>query len=107
MPIPGKKLSLNWSTRPLEPGEEKGDYDTVTKDFSPEELLSIGPKVEQKHCDDFKFRSLKSFTYCKDNEASVTESNADYPIFSFSHVKMGKDLPAIIVQKGIPFSLFR
>ena len=69
--------------RPLKADETPGSYHFVYKDFTPAELAIIGPRVNEKHCNDFKFRSCESFSYCKDNETIVTTATAEYPIFVF------------------------
>lgn len=97
------EIKPKWSTRPLKKDEEAGDYDIEEKDFTKEELASIGPKVNAQHCRDFKFISLKSFTYCKENEASVTESTADYPIFSFTNPSWEKIYQPLSYKKQYRF----
>jgi hypothetical protein len=70
--------------RPLTPKETPGSYHfTYNKELSQKELALIGPRVNQKHCDDFKLMSCKSFAYCKENETIVTTSTEDYPILVF------------------------
>ena len=92
-----------WTKRPLKEGEKQGDYDIVEKPFTPEELHSLGPRVEAQHCKDFKFISIKSFTYCKENEASVTESTADYPIYSFTNTAWEKIYQPLSYKKEYRF----
>jgi hypothetical protein len=98
-----KEIKPNWSTRPLKKDEKQGDYHIESKEFTPEELLSIGPKVTAQHCKDLKFISIKSFTYCKENEASVTESTAEYPIFSFTNTAWEKIYQPLSYKKQYRF----
>lgn len=92
-----------WTKRPLNEGEKQGDYDIVAKPFTPEELLSIGPRVTESNCKDFHFLSLKSFTYCKSDVASITESTESYPIFTFSHALWEKIYQPLSYDKGYRF----
>lgn len=92
-----------WSTRPLKEGETAGDYDIEPKDYTPEELSLIGPKVSAQHCRDFKLISLKSFTYCKSDVASITESTENYPIFAFENPKWSKIYQPLSYKKEYRF----
>ncbi|OBQ56070.1 hypothetical protein JJL45_05345 [Tamlana sp. s12] len=74
-----------WETRPLKDDETPKSYSHVFKDFTKEELALLGPCVTAAHCKEFNFESLESFTYCKENEASVTSSTDTYPIYGFTH----------------------
>lgn len=78
-----QEIKPEWTKRPLKKDESHGDYDIEEKDFTEEELSMLGPKVTADHCKDFDFYSLKSFTYCKETEASVTTATDSYPIFAF------------------------
>lgn len=70
--------------RPLKPDEVVGSYSfEYNKNFHPEELAAIGPRVNEVHCGEYSLKSCKSFTYCKENEAVVTRSTAEYPILVF------------------------
>jgi hypothetical protein len=70
--------------RPLTPKETPGTYHFVyNKELSPKELAIIGSRVNNKHCEDFKLKSCKSFAYCKENETIVTTATEDYPILVF------------------------
>lgn len=98
-----KEIKPNWSTRPLKEGEKQGDYHIEAKEFTPHELASIGPRVTAQHCKDLKFISVKSFTYCKENEASVTEATEDYPIFSFTDTAWEKIYQPLSYKKQYRF----
>lgn len=80
-----KEIKPQWTKRPLKKDEKAKDYQIVEKKFTPAELKLLGPKVAAEHCKDFNLVSLKSFTYCKETEASVTESTEDYPIYGFDY----------------------
>lgn len=70
--------------RPLTAKETPGSYHFVyNKELSPKELAIIGPRVNNKHCEDFKLKSCKSFGYCKENETIVTTATEEYPILVF------------------------
>ncbi|MBW4362113.1 hypothetical protein [Flavobacterium taihuense] len=70
--------------RPLKANEQSKQYYFEFNDaLSQKELAIIGPRVNQKHCDDFKLKSCKSYVYCKENEAIVITSTDDYPILVF------------------------
>lgn len=70
--------------RPLTPKETPGTYHFVyNKELSAKELAIIGPRINQKHCEDFNLKSCKSFSYCKENETIVTTATEDYPILVF------------------------
>jgi hypothetical protein len=70
--------------RPLTPKETPGTYHFVyNKELSPKELAIIGSRVNNKHCEDFKLKSCKSFAYCKENETIVTTATEEYPILVF------------------------
>lgn len=72
------------SRRPLKSNEEPKKYYFEYNDaLSQKELAIIGPRVNQKHCDDFKLKSCKSYVYCKENEAIVITATEDYPILIF------------------------
>jgi len=98
-----KEIKPTWSRRPLKDGETPGEYAIVPKEFTPEELLSIGPRVTAEHCKDYGFISLKSFTYYKENEASITESTEDYPIFSFTNPAWEKVYQPLSYKKDYRF----
>lgn len=69
--------------RPLKSDETPGTYHFEYKEFTKEELKLLGPRVNEKHCTEFKLKSCKSFTYCKDNEAVITIATEQYPIYVF------------------------
>lgn len=69
--------------RPLKKNETPGTYSFEFKDMTKEELALLGPRVNEQHCRDYKLKSCKSFTYCKENEAIVTEATEEYPIMVF------------------------
>lgn len=69
--------------RSLKADEVPGTYHFTYKDFTVKELALIGPRVNEKHCEDFKLRSCKSFSYCKENETIVTTATEEYPILVF------------------------
>lgn len=85
--IEGAKMEIYKPTiekRPLAPKETPGTYHfTYNKELSAKELAIIGPRVNNKHAEDFKLKSCKSFTYCKENETIVTTATEDYPILVF------------------------
>lgn len=70
--------------RPLKPSEIPGTYHfSFNETISEKELALLGPRINEKHCDDFKLKSCESFVYHKDNEAIVTTATEDYPILVF------------------------
>jgi len=70
--------------RSLKPNEKKGDYYfEYHKKLTAEELKLLGPRINQAICEKYNLKSCKSFTYCKDNEAIVTNSTDEYPILVF------------------------
>lgn len=69
--------------RPLGSNENQKDYNVTVKDFTDAELKVLGPCVDAGHCRDYNLESLKAFTYCKENEAVITESTEFYPIMGF------------------------
>lgn len=85
--IEGAKLQLVMpiiDKRPLQPDEVVGQYKfEYNKDFTNAELALLGPRVNGVHCKEYKLKSCKSFTYCKENEAVVTIATDEYPIFVF------------------------
>ena len=84
--IEGAKLQVvkpKIEHRPLAPKETPGSYHFVYKDFTAKELALIGPRVNEKHCEEFKLRSCQSFAYCKENETIVTTATEEYPILVF------------------------
>ena len=85
--IEGAKMEIYKPTiekRPLTPKETPGTYHFVyNKEVSAKELAIIGPRVNNKHAEDFKLKSCKSFAYCKENETIVTTATEDYPILVF------------------------
>lgn len=91
--IEGAKLQLVKpiiERRALEPEEVPGGYDFEFKDFTDAELKLLGPRVNSVHCGEFKLKSCESFTYFKENEAVVTRSTPEYPIFVFDFVSWQK-----------------
>lgn len=78
-----KPVMADISRRPLTAEENAKDYEQEVKDFTEAELKILGPCVSADHCADFHLESLKNFTYCKANEASITASTEIYPIFGF------------------------
>ena len=97
------EIKPDWSTRPLENNETPKDYKEDFKDFTKEELAVIGPCVEEKHCQDYNLHALKSFTYFKTTEASITASNDNYPIFSFHHEGWSKIYQPLSYKKEFRF----
>lgn len=85
--IEGAKMEIykpKIEKRPLAPKESPGTYHfTYNKELSEKELAIIGPRVNNKHAEDFKLKSCKSFAYCKENETIVTTATEDYPILVF------------------------
>ena len=85
--IEGAKMEIYKPTiekRPLAPKETPGTYHfSYNKELSAKELAIIGPRVNNKHAEDFKLKSCKSFSYCKENETITTTSTEDYPILVF------------------------
>ena len=84
--IQGAALIVNKpliTKRPLLDNEIPGSYDFTFKDFTEKELSVLGPRVNEGTCKEFKLCSIESFTYFKENEAIVTTSTEDYPIFAF------------------------
>jgi len=63
--------------------QPKQYYFSYNENLSPKELAILGPRVNQQHADEFKIRSCKSFTYCKENETIVTTATEDYPILVY------------------------
>lgn len=53
------------------------------KDFTDKELAIIGSRVNAEHCADFKLKSCKSYTRCKENETNIINSTDDFPILVF------------------------
>lgn len=78
-----KHVKPRLERRPLKAEETKGQYDFQAKDFTDAELALLGPRVNAVHCKEYRLVSLESFTYCKENEAIVTYSTDEYPIFMF------------------------
>lgn len=74
----------NIEKRPLKADELPKSYHfDFNKELSPKELAIIGPRVNQKHCDDFNLKSCKSYAFCGENETTVITSTEDYPILVF------------------------
>jgi len=83
--------------------EVPGTYVFEFKDFTEKELAVIGPKVTDKHCFDFQFKSLKSFSYIKETEVITSEATENYPIFSFHHETWQKIYQPLNIDKGFRF----
>lgn len=92
-----------WTSRPLEANEKPKDYSLDIKGFTDEELFQLGPKVNESHCKDFGMVSLKSFTYCKKDEATITESTPEYPIYAFEQSEWAKVYQPKSFDKGFRF----
>lgn len=71
--------------RPLKATESKGDYDFEYKNFTEAELKILGPRINEVHCKEYRLASCKSFTICYENQAVVTYSTDEYPIFVFDY----------------------
>jgi len=97
------ELKPEWTTRPLNADEKPKDYTVESQDFTPEELATIGPKVTAAHCKDFNFISVKQFTYCKADVASITGSTTDYPIFAFDYDGWAKIYQPLSFDKSYRF----
>lgn len=97
------EIKPEWSKRPLKEGESYKDYDIEPKEFTDEELSILGPKVNESHCKDYNLVSLKSFTFCKETEATITSSTDSYPIFSFEHTKWSKVYQPLSFDKSYRF----
>jgi hypothetical protein len=70
--------------RPLRPDEVPGKFSfEYHENFTKKELALLGPRVNAEHCEDFNLKSCKTFTMYKENEAVVTTSTEEYPIFVF------------------------
>ncbi len=70
--------------RPLKNDDVPGTYTFVYADeFTNDDLLLIGPRVNQKHCEAVNFKTCLSFSYVKENEVISTIATADYRIFVF------------------------
>lgn len=69
--------------RELAEGETPKTYDFKYKEFTEKELALLGPRVNASHCEEFQLKSIESFTYFKENEAIITTSTEDFPIFGF------------------------
>jgi hypothetical protein len=89
--------------RPLDANESKGDYHFEAKDFTKEELAILGPRVNAVHCKEYSLVSLKSFTYCKENEAIITIATSEYPIFMFDYGTWQKIYQPNSADKGYRF----
>lgn len=97
------EIKPDWTTRPLNENENPKEYLEDFKDFTEDELKVIGPAVTAAHCADYNLHSLKSFTYFKDTEASITSSNEHYPIFSFHHKGWAKIYQPLSFKKEFRF----
>jgi hypothetical protein len=69
--------------RSLKADETPGTYHFAFKDFTPKELALLGPRVNEKICQEYQLHSCASFSYCKENETITTTSTEEYPIFVF------------------------
>jgi len=98
-----KEIKPTWTTRPLKADEKYKDYAVETKPFTDAELAMLGPKVTAQHCKDYKLVAVKAFTYCKETEASVTESTEDYPIFGFDYLEWTKIYQPLSFKKEYRF----
>ena len=73
----------DFSKRPLAEGEEADKYYFKFKDFTKEELAILGARVTPDLCNKFNLKSCEEFVYCKGEEAQVTRSTEEYPVFVF------------------------
>lgn len=73
-----------FSKRPKTEKEVPGTYLFEYKEeLSESELLVIGPEVCNETAERFHLHAVKSYSYVKDNEVTVTESTEEYPIFVY------------------------
>lgn len=85
------------------PEETPKTYVFEHKDFSESDLAVLGPAVTDKHCFDFNLKSIKSYTYIKEDGVTVTEATPEYPIFSFHHEQWQKLYQPNSIDKGYRF----
>lgn len=78
-----KTFKPDFSKRSLKEDEQPGTKSFVYKDFTPEELKILGPRVNELHCQQYNLHSVEVMTICKENEAFEIRSTPDYPIFAF------------------------
>ncbi|PQB08005.1 hypothetical protein BST83_13220 [Polaribacter filamentus] len=62
------------------PGSYLFDY---KEELSAEELLVIGPEVSDKIATRFHLKAVKSYSYVKENEVTVTQSTEEYPVLVY------------------------
>jgi len=89
--------------RAREKKEVPGTYIFEHKDFTEAELAVIGPHVTDKHCFEFNFKSIQSFTYIKEDGVTTTTATPEYPIFSFHHEDWQKIYQPLSIDKGFRF----
>lgn len=90
--------------RPKTADETSGTYlfefnDELTK----KELAVIGPMVTNAHAKRFHLKSVKSYSYIKKDEVTVTESTEDYPIFVYDYGTWQKIYQPKSADKGFRF----
>lgn len=82
------------------PGSYLFDY---KEELSKSELAIIGPKVTNEVADRFHLKSVKSYSYIKENEVTVTTSTDDYPIFVYDFGSWQKIYQPKSADKGYRF----
>lgn len=69
--------------RPLNTDDVPNSKTIAYKEFTPKELAILGPRVNEKQCEDFNLRSCESITHIKENEVTIVSSTDEFPIFAF------------------------
>lgn len=84
--ISSEQNKPDFEKRPATKEEAEGEYFFDAYDQVPEnDLLVLGPKVNQNVCKEYHIFSLKSYTQIKNREALIWKSNENYPIFLVEH----------------------
>ena len=68
--------------RPATDEEKEGArFFELAKEFTPEQLKVLGPRVKQEHVDRLNWYVAKSISYVKNREVTTKYTTANYPIF--------------------------
>lgn len=80
--ITPEKNKPEWRERVANEDEKDGDFSFELKDkFTDTELAILGPKVEEKHCKELGWYSVKYYQRTKEGKTKIKFSTENYPIF--------------------------
>lgn len=84
--IGGTVLELNKpliEKRPLYSDETPGTYGFEYREFTEQDFLIFGARVNKAHLEIYNLKACSSFKYVKDNEVVITTATDNYPIYVF------------------------